>query len=71
MAVALKAIEQFLPELARATTYVPHGMVKLLGGVKMSSRKGNIVTANDVLDITAAANKAAHGQDDERAVWRR
>ncbi len=55
MAVVLKAIEQFLPELVKATTYVPHGMVKLGGGVKMSSRKGNIVKATDVLDITAEA----------------
>lgn len=68
MAVMLKAIEQFLPELARASRYVPHGMVKLAGGVKMSSRKGNIITATAVLDITAEANKKVHGKDDEQAV---
>lgn len=68
MAVVLKAMEQFLPELVNATQYVPHGMVKLAGGVKMSSRKGNIVPASEVLDVTAAANKAAHGKDDEQAV---
>lgn len=58
MAVVLKAIEQFMPELTRATVYVPHGMVKLAGGVKMSSRLGNIIPANEVLDITAEAIKA-------------
>lgn len=68
MAVVLKAMEQFLPELVQATKYVPHGMVKLAGGVKMSSRRGNIIPANEVLDVTAAANKAAHGKDDEQAV---
>jgi arginyl-tRNA synthetase len=66
MAVTLKAIEQFMPELAKATTYMPHGMVRLAGG-KMSSRLGNIVTATEVLDMTAEANKAMHGKDDEIA----
>ncbi len=68
MAVVLKAMEQFLPELVKATQYVPHGMVKLAGGVKMSSRMGNIIPASEVLDVTAAANKAVHGKDDEGAV---
>lgn len=66
MGVVLKAIEQFLPELAKATTYVPHGMLKLTGGVKMSSRLGNIVRANDVLEITAAAlREAGHKPNDK------
>lgn len=68
MAVTLKAIEQFLPELAQASTYIPHGMVRLSGGVKMSSRKGNIIPAAEVLNITAAANREIHGKDDEKAV---
>lgn len=68
MSVVLKAIEQFLPELAAATTYVPHGKLKLIGGVKMSSRKGNIIPAHEVLDVTAAANKKAHDHDDEEVV---
>lgn len=68
MRVVLKAIEQFLPDLAKATTYVPHGMVKLAGGVKMSSRKGNIITATDVLDVTAEANKELSGKDDDRTM---
>ncbi len=65
MAVVLKAIEQFLPNLARTTTYIPHGMVKLMGGVKMSSRKGNIVRATAVLDMTAEALKAADRKVDD------
>lgn len=59
MEVVLKAIEQFLSDLTAATTYVPHGMVKLAGGTKMSSRKGNIIWATDVLDITGEAVQAA------------
>ncbi len=65
MAVVLKAIEQFMPELARATTHLTHGMVKLQGGVKMSSRKGNILGARVVLDAAYQANKAATGQDSQ------
>lgn len=66
MAVVLKAVEQFAPELTHATTHLTHGLVKLAGGVKMSSRKGNILRAVDVLDAAAEANKAAHGNNDER-----
>jgi arginyl-tRNA synthetase len=68
MAVVLKSIEQFAPKLAQATTHLTHGRVKLAGGVKMSSRKGNIVRAVDVLDVAAEANKAATGREDEQAV---
>lgn len=64
MSVVLKAIEQFAPELARATTHLTHGMVKLAGGVKMSSRKGNILRAVDVLDIAEQSNKELTGNTD-------
>lgn len=68
MSVVLKAIEQFAPELSQSTTHMTHGMVKLAGGVKMSSRKGNILRAVDVLDIAAVANKAASGKDNPQVV---
>ncbi len=68
MAVVIKSIEQFAPTLARATTHLTHGRVKLTGGTKMSSRKGNIVRAVDVLDLAYAANKSINGRDDEQAV---
>lgn len=64
MEVVLKAIEQFAPELAQKSAHLTHGIVKLAGGVKMSSRKGNILRAVDVLDVAAEANKAATGKDD-------
>ena len=68
MKVVLKSIEQFAPELAQRTTHLTHGNVKLAGGVKMSSRKGNFLRAIDVLDIAHEANKQANGRDDEQAV---
>lgn len=68
MAVVLKALEQFAPDLAQATTHLTHGMVKLAGGVKMSSRKGNILRAVDILDIAGEANKSATGKDDQTVV---
>lgn len=66
MAVVLKAIEQFAPDLAHATTHLTHGMVKLAGGVKMSSRLGNFLRAVDVLDAARTAQHAQNGTDDER-----
>ena len=68
MAVVLKAIEQFAPELAQKSTHLTHGIVKLAGGVKMSSRKGNILRAVDVLDVAAEANKTATGKEDDSVV---
>lgn len=55
MQVVLKSIEQFEPEIAQATTHLTHGLVKLEGGVKMSSRKGNVLFANDILEAAEAA----------------
>ncbi len=56
MKVVIAAIKQFAPEPAERTRHLTHGMVKLAGGVKMSSRKGNVVTA---LDLLEAARQAA------------
>ncbi|HTE21457.1 MAG TPA: arginine--tRNA ligase [Candidatus Limnocylindria bacterium] len=66
MEVVIKSIEQFAPELARGTTHLTHGRVKLAGGMKMSSRKGNIVRAVDVLEAAYAASKKA-GFDNQPA----
>ncbi len=63
MRVVLKALEQFEPELASRTIHLTHGILKLKGGVKMSSRKGNILRAVDVLDAAAEANKQLTGKE--------
>lgn len=55
MQVVLKAIEQFAPEPAQRTKHLTHGIVKLSGGIKMSSRKGNIVTALEILEAARQA----------------
>ncbi|HEY1645080.1 MAG TPA: DALR anticodon-binding domain-containing protein, partial [Candidatus Saccharimonadales bacterium] len=63
MEVVLKSVEQYSPDLVSKTKHLTHGMVKLAGGVKMSSRLGNVLTANAVLDATKEANND-HGDDD-------
>lgn len=63
MQVVLKAVEQIQPELAQKTVHITHGMVKAGGGLKMSSRLGNIIRAEDVLDAASQANKKANQQD--------
>lgn len=68
MKVVLKSIEQFQPQLAERTKHFTHGNVKLAGGVKMSSRKGNFLRAVDVLDIAADENEKTQGNRDEAPV---
>ncbi len=57
LAVVMASIKQFAPELVAATTHYTHGQIKMIGGVKMSSRKGNILRASDILDAAAAASQ--------------
>lgn len=64
MAVVLKSIEQYAPDLVAKTAHLTHGLVKLPGGVKMSSRKGNFLKAVDVLDMVREALKQAYDSDD-------
>jgi arginyl-tRNA synthetase len=68
MAVVQKSIEQFNPDLVRATTHLTHGLVKLVGGVKMSSRLGNFLRAVDVLNSASEANKQLTGKDNQDSV---
>jgi arginyl-tRNA synthetase len=62
MKVVLKSIEQFAPELANRTKHLTHGQVKLQGGVKMSSRKGNVLLADDILEAANTAAKLLSGE---------
>ncbi len=68
MKVVLKSIEQFRPDLSSKTRHITHGNVKLTGGVKMASRKGNFLRAVDVLDMVAEANQIAQGNQDNAPV---
>ncbi len=65
MKVVLKSVEQYAPELVERTTHLTHGLVKLPGNVKMSSRKGNFLKAVDVLDLVRDALKSEYNSTDE------
>ena len=66
MKVVLKSIEQYAPELVEKTSHLTHGLVKLPGNEKMSSRKGNFLRAVDVLDMVKAELKSAYDSSDEK-----
>lgn len=68
MKVVLKSIEQFEPKLATRTIHLTHGNVKLAGSVKMSSRKGNVLLAVDVIELIADAQEIAQGNRHEEPV---
>lgn len=64
MKVVLKSVEQYAPELVAKTDHLIHGLVKLPGNVKMSSRKGNFLKAVDVLDmINTELEQEYHSKD--------
>jgi len=68
MQVVIASIREIEPEAANRTTHMTHGVVKLQGGVKMSSRKGNILSALDVLEAARVAAKAAQPDASEETV---
>lgn len=47
--VVHKAMEFVFPELARKTVHIPHGMLRLPSG-KMSSRTGDVITAESLIN---------------------
>ncbi len=51
MKVVLASVHEYASELVDRTQHLTHGMVKLPGNVKMSSRKGNFLKAVDVIDL--------------------
>ena len=64
MKVVLKSVEQYAPELVEKTSHLTHGLVKLPGNVKMSSRKGNFLKAVDVLNMIKDELKEAYESSD-------
>ena len=64
MKVVLKSVEQYAPELVARTTHLTHGLVKLPGNVKMSSRKGNFLKAVDVLNMVQSELQSAYSSSD-------
>ncbi|MEI7631736.1 MAG: arginine--tRNA ligase [bacterium] len=68
MKVVMKVLSNFYPEATERTTHLTHGVIKLPGGVKMSSRKGNILRAVDILEAASSANQEQSGKDDKSVV---
>ena len=66
MKVVLKSVEQYAPELVSKTSHLTHGLVKLPGNVKMSSRKGNFLKAVDVLEMVADELKNEYNSEDSK-----
>ncbi len=68
--VMLHSVSKFAPEPVSRTLHLSHGTVKMQGGVKMSSRKGNVVTALEILEAarTAAAASEATAESTEDTV---
>lgn len=66
MKVVLKSVEQYAPELVEKTSHLTHGLVKLPGNVKMSSRKGNFLKAVDVLSMIDTELKNEYNSEDEK-----
>lgn len=55
--VVLAALEEIAPTLAAKTTHLAHGLLQLTTG-KMSSRKGNVITAAELIsDIVEKASE--------------
>lgn len=68
MQVVIASIAQFAPEPAGRTKHLTHGVVKLQGGVKMSSRKGNVVTALEILDAARQAGQESGTSPNEDTI---
>ena len=68
MKVVMAVVKSLSPEIAERSSHITHGIIKLAGGVKMSSRTGNALLAQDVLTATAEANKLATGNHDNDVV---
>jgi arginyl-tRNA synthetase len=68
MKVVQFALKAFQPEVSERSKHITHGMLKLAGDGKMSSRKGNVLLASDVLESAEAASKANSGKDQHETV---
>ncbi len=68
MKVVLNSVEQFEPELVARSKHVSHGNVKLAGGAKMSSRKGNFLKAIDVIDLVTEIGQTVNPANSDESV---
>ncbi|MCA9344654.1 arginine--tRNA ligase [Candidatus Saccharibacteria bacterium] len=68
MQVVLASVAEFEPMIVERTKHIAHGMVKLSGGVKMSSRKGSVVTAKDIISSASEAAKNSSNDVSQNSV---
>lgn len=68
MQVVLASIGKFAPDLVKKTVHLTHGLVKLPGAEKMSSRKGNLLKAVDILDSVENSATEANPDTDNKVV---
>lgn len=68
MQVVYKSIEQFEPKLAENTVHLTHGMVRLPGDEKMSSRKGNFLKAVDTIETIEENLREISDSTDKKVV---
>ena len=66
MKVVLASISKYAPELVEKTTHLTHGMVRLPGNAKMSSRLGNFLKAVDVLEAVDKALESEYNSKDTK-----
>ncbi len=63
MQVVLASVQKFNKPAVDRTKHLTHGIVKLSGGEKMSSRKGNILSAVDVISSAQQSSKEMFDND--------
>lgn len=63
MKVVQAALHNFYPEITDRSKHITHGMVKLVGGKKMSSRKGTVVLPEEVLNAAREAALNENGKE--------
>lgn len=65
MKVVLASVREYAPELVERTEHLTHGMVRLPGNTKMSSRKGNFLKAVDVIAMVEERASALEGAESD------
>lgn len=68
MKVVLRSVGEMNAELVKRTVHLTHGQVKLAGGVKMSSRKGNFLKAVEVMEMVGKELAREYGSKDRRVL---
>jgi arginyl-tRNA synthetase len=56
--VVFDALSKLLPDYAKIAKHIPHGVIALPGMKKMSSRKGQVISGEDLLNHTEKAVKS-------------